>query len=80
MRTMLAINRDLSMNPIPLSKWESQGNVWPTVNGWYNMLRPENLRRELVEAGVVSFVNGRWLIFQDKWQLYVAQNHRPRNT
>jgi len=65
-------------NPIPLSHWESQGNVWPTVNGWYNMLRPENLRDELVDAGVACFVNGRWLIFPEKWQMYVAQNHRPR--
>jgi hypothetical protein len=67
-------------NPIPLSCWESQGNVWPTVNGWYNMLRPENLRDDLINAGVASFVNGRWVIFPDKWQLYVAQNHRPRHS
>lgn len=66
------------VNPIPLSQWESQGNVWPTVNGWYNMLRPENKRHELVDAGVVSCVNGRWVIFADKWQLYCAANHRPR--
>jgi len=65
-------------NPIPLSQWESQGNVWPTVYSWYNMIRPDNLRDELVEAGVVSFVNGRWIIFPDKWQLYCAENHRPR--
>jgi len=43
------------------------------------MLRPDNLRDELVDAGVACFVNGRWVIFADKWQLYVAQNHRPRN-
>ena len=66
------------MNPIPLSKWETQGNVWPTKNSWYHMLRPENRRDELVDAGVVSFVNGRWVIFPDKWQLYVAANHCPR--
>ena len=65
-------------NPIPLSQWESQGNVWPTVYSWYNMIRPDNLRDELVEAGVVSFVNGRWLVFPDAWQLYVKNNHRPR--
>ena len=67
------------MNPVPLSMWESQGNVWPTVNSWYNLLRPENQREELVEAGVASFVNGRWVIFPDKWQQYCAKNHRPRN-
>ena len=66
------------MNPIPLSQWESQGNVWPTVNGWYNKLRPENQRQKLVEAGVASFLDGRWLIFPDKWQQYCAANHRPR--
>ena len=64
--------------PVPLSLWEKQGNVWPTTNGWYNMLRPDNLRDELVDAGVVSFVVGRWVIFPDAWQLYVKENHRPR--
>ena len=66
------------MNPLPLSKWESSGNVWPTKHAWYNMLRPDNLRDELVDAGVVSFVNGRWVIFPDAWQTYVKENHRPR--
>ena len=66
------------MNPVPISMWESQGNVWPTKHAWYNMLRPENLRDELVEASVVSFVAGRWVIFPDAWQLYVKENHRPR--
>ncbi len=65
-------------NPIPVSQWESQGNVWPTVNAWYNMLRPDNLRDELVEAGVTRFVNGRWVVFPDAWQIYVKENHRPR--
>jgi hypothetical protein len=69
---------DCPPNPIPVTKWRAVGNVWPTVNGWYNMLRPENLRDELVEAGVASFVNGRWLVFPDKWQQYCAKNHRPR--
>ena len=68
------------MNPIPLTKWQEQGNVWPTTNSWRHMLRPENLQDELVAFGVASFVNGRWVIFPDKWQLYVAQNHRSRNT
>ncbi len=85
MRTLVCVSvndleDDLMSNPIPLSQWEAQGNVWPTVNGWYNMLRPENLRDELVSAGVVSFVNGRWVVFPDKWQQYCAKNHRPRST
>ena len=67
-------------NPIPLSQWEAQANVWPTVYSWHNMLRPDNLRDELVDAGVACFINGRWVIFADKWQLYVARNHRPRNS
>lgn len=67
------------MNPITIPEWQKQGNAWPTNHGWYNMLRPENLRDDLVEAGVARFVNGRWLLFPDKWQLYVAKNHRPRN-
>ena len=67
------------MNPIPLSMWEAQGNVWPTVNGWYHMLRPENQRDELIEAGVAGRVNGRWVIFPDAWQLYCKQTCRSRS-
>jgi len=66
------------LSPIPVSRWESQGNVWPTTHGWYNMLRPENLRYELIEAGVARCINGRWVIFPDKWQRYCSENHRPR--
>lgn len=66
------------MDPIPLSLWESQGNVWPTVVAWYNMLRPDGLRDQLVEAGVVTKVNGRWLIWPDKWREYCAKNHGLR--
>ncbi len=69
---------DHKLSPIPVSLWESLGYVWPTQSGWYNLLRPENLRDELVSAGVVAFVNGRWLVFPDKWQQYCAKNHRPR--
>ena len=65
-------------NPIPVAKWEEAGNVWPTKNSWHNMLRPENLRDELLKAGVVAFVAGRWIIFPDKWREYAAANHRPR--
>jgi hypothetical protein len=71
-------NSSSTSTPIPVSLWESQGHAYPTVNGWYNRLRPENQRDELVEAGVASFVNGRWLIFPDAWQEYCRKNHRPR--
>ena len=63
---------------IPLSKWEDQGNVWPTQVGWYNMLRPDALRDELIESGVVTKVNGRWLIFPDEWRTFCAKNHGLR--
>lgn len=69
---------DHKLSPIPVSRWESLGYIWPTQSGWYNLLRPENLRDELVSAGVVVFVNGRWLVFPDKWQQYCSKNHRPR--
>ena len=59
--------------------WESQGNVWPTVHSWYNMLRPENQRDELISAGVVRRVNGRWVIFPDAWQEYCKESCLPRS-
>ena len=75
---VVQIRSEIPQSPIPLSRWESLGNVYPTTHGWYNLLRPENMRDDLVSAGVASFVNGRWLIFPDKWQRYCADNHRPR--
>jgi hypothetical protein len=75
---LMQVDSEPNLIPIPVSRWESLGYVYPTTHGWYNMLRPENLRHELVDAGVVSCVNSRWLIFPDKWQLYCAANHRPR--
>jgi len=63
-------------NPITISQWQAQGNAWPTANAWYDMLRPEKLRDELIEAGAITRINGRWLIFPDKWQEYCANNHR----
>ncbi|MCH7893834.1 MAG: transposase, partial [Proteobacteria bacterium] len=38
------------MNPIPVSEWESQGNIWPTTHAWRHMLRPEVLRSDVWEA------------------------------
>lgn len=64
--------------PIPLTMWEAQGNVWPSRNGMYHMLRPGPLRDELIEAGVFNKVNGRWVIFPENWQRYCAKNHRLR--
>ncbi len=65
-------------NPIPLSQWEIQGNVWPTKSAWYHMLRPEKLRNELLDAGVAKQINGRWLIFPENWKDYMAKTRQPR--
>ena len=67
------LSNGANMNPIPVSEWENQGNVWPTANAWRHMLRPENLRDELTEAGVCNKVNGRWVIFPAAWQRYCAK-------
>jgi hypothetical protein len=69
----------MNQNPIPLSQWEAQGNVWPTSAGWYNMLRPENQRDELLESGAVRRINGRWVIIPDKWQEYVLNHEEKPN-
>ena len=65
-------------NPVPLSQWESQGNVWPTANSWYDMLRPDKLRNELLDTGVAKKINGRWLIFPDAWQRYMSNTRQPK--
>ncbi len=63
-------------NPIPVAKWEEAGNVWPTKNSWHNMLRPGDTRDVLIAAGVVARVNGRWIIFPDRWRDYAASHHQ----
>ena len=77
---LLRVDLETHPLPVPVSRWESLGYVYPTTHGWYNLLRQENLRDDLVSSGVASFVNGRWLVFPDKWQLYCAANHSPRNS
>jgi len=42
------------------------------------MLRPDKLRNELLDAGVAKKINGRWLIFPDAWQRYMANARQPR--
>lgn len=66
----------MSDNPIPLSQWAAQGNTYPTQNGWYNMLRPGGMREELIEAGVVTRVNNRWLINPPQWRAFCASRLR----
>ena len=56
--------------PIPLSQWSKSGFAYPTYHAWVRMLRPENQRQELIDAGVVRFVNNKWLIFPDRWAAY----------
>jgi len=74
------VKSEFSQLPVTIPGWQSLGPDYPTAHGWYNLLRPENQRDELVSAGVASFINGRWLIFPNKWQQYCANNHRPRNS
>jgi len=68
----------MSDNPIPISQWKEQGNTYPTHNGWYNMLRPGELRDDLISAGVVTRVNGRYLINPENWRSFCA--NRLRNS
>ena len=66
----------MSDNPIPLSQWQKQGNTYPSQNGWYNMLRPGDLRDELFNTGVVTRVNGRYLINPANWRAFCANRLR----
>lgn len=59
------------MRLIPLAEWP-QHHSYPTGHGWHNRLRPENERRELLEAGVVVKDGGRWLINEAAWFAYVT--------
>jgi hypothetical protein len=62
---------------IPLSRWV-QDNSGESLNSWYYRLRPENERQQLIDAGVIAFVFGRWRIFPDKWSEFCANNHMPQ--
>ena len=66
------------MKHIPISQWEKQGHIWPTASGWYNLLRPERKRDELIDAGVATWMHGRWVIDQHAWERYCAEQGRRR--
>ena len=66
----------MSDNPIPFSEWEKQGNTYPTKNVLYSWTRPGSVRDELIEAGVITKINDRWLINPSIWRSHCANKLR----
>ena len=68
----------MSDNPVPISEWVKQGNEYPTKHVFYNWLRPGKMREELINEGVVTRVNNRWLFNPPRWRTFCA--NRLRNS
>ena len=65
----------MSDNPVTFRQWEEQGE-YPTKGVLYNWTRPSGLRDELMSAGVIARVNGRWLFNPPKWREHCANQFR----
>jgi len=65
----------MSDNPVTFQKWKEQGE-YPTLGVLYNWTRPSNLRDELMNAGVIARINGRWLFNPSMWREHCANQIR----
>ena len=67
----------MSDDPITIEDWVAQGHSYPkTKHAWYNILRGGKLRDELIAAGAVTKLNGRWLINPAKFRELCANRLR----
>jgi hypothetical protein len=67
----------MSDNPMPFQEWNKCGE-YPNLGVLYNWTRPGSLRDELMAAGVLARINGRWLFNPPKWREYCANQFRHR--
>ena len=65
----------MSDNPVTFRQWEKQ-REYPTKGVLYNWTRPSALRDELMGAGVIARINGRWLFNPTKWREHCANQFR----
>ena len=63
-------------NPMPFSEWAENGDPYPTIGVLYNWTRPSDLRNELMDAGVIARINGRWLFNPRIWRDFCANQYR----
>ena len=64
-------------NPIPFNEWEKRGE-YPHRGVLYNWTRPGQVRDEMMGAGVIARVNGRWLFNPHRWREYCVTQFRTR--
>ena len=69
----------MSDNPIPISEWGKDGDTYPTTGVLYNWTRPGALRDELMAAGVLARINGRWLFNPPKWREHCANQYQANS-
>lgn len=67
----------MSDNPVTFQEWGARGE-YPHKGVLYNWTRPSQLRDEMMEAGVLARINGRWLFNPPKWREYCVNKHRSR--
>ena len=65
-------------NPIPFKIW-AKCEEYPTLPVLYHWTRPSSIRDELLEAGVIARINGRWLFNPPKWREYCVDQVRRRH-
>ena len=67
----------MSDNPVTFQEWAYRGE-YPHKGVLYNWTRPSEIRDEMMEAGVIVRINGRWLFNPPKWREYCVNKYRGR--
>ena len=65
-------------NPVPFKTWAEHAE-YPTLGILYNWTRPSSVRDELLAAGVIARINGRWLFNPPRWREYCVDQVRRRH-
>ncbi len=53
--------------PVTFQDWVESGSSYPTRPVLYSWTRPSEKRDDMIAAGVILRVNGRWLFNPSKW-------------
>ena len=61
-------------HPCTFQEWLANGGGYPSKGVLYNWTRPSKTRDELMRAGVITRVNGRWLFNPPRWRAYCEQS------
>ena len=60
-------------HPVTFQEWDANGDSYPTKGTLYNWTRPGATHDEMLRAGVIVRIGGRWLFNPENWRKYCSR-------